>query len=284
MYEKDGDFGKVRLVHEIIQNTPFEVMNYTNSFGWHECNEKYRISRVEGDAFFLLFFTMSGKGFLKIEGELHELLPSTIAIVSPNQRHEYFASSRWEFYWIHLTGEQCTQILRHLCVSGRKVFHVSEIGKYAEKFEELFRFREKNSNKYEVEVSLKLSEIAHAMLADVMYPPETLEDEQDIVKKAVSHMEKTYQKETSIDEICKALFVSPAHFIRLFKARTGLTPYEYFIHLRILKACEMLQFSNKQICEIARAVGFKSTSNFILHFKKIRQITPGKHRKSGVFI
>lgn len=73
--------------------------------------------------------------------------------------------------------------------------------------------------------------------------------------------------------------VSPQQLNFLFRTATGMSPYQYLIHLRILKAKEMLINEEKlTIKAIALLVGFLDTSHFVSSFRKLENIPPGQYR------
>lgn len=67
-------------------------------------------------------------------------------------------------------------------------------------------------------------------------------------------------------------------FIRRFKKATGLNPTEYCQQLRVGKARELLEFTNKNIEEISWKVGYEDTSAFRKVFHKVIGLTPGEYR------
>lgn len=67
-------------------------------------------------------------------------------------------------------------------------------------------------------------------------------------------------------------------FIRRFKKATTLNPTEYCQQLRVGKAREMLEFTNKNIEEISWKVGYEDSSAFRKVFHKIIGLTPGEYR------
>ncbi len=71
-------------------------------------------------------------------------------------------------------------------------------------------------------------------------------------------------------------------FTRLFKCKTGHTPHEYQLKLRIDNSCLLLQFTDKSIDTIAYDCGFKNRAHYSKTFKSIRFLTPVEYRKSIV--
>ncbi|KWV46337.1 AraC family transcriptional regulator [Rhizobium altiplani] len=67
-------------------------------------------------------------------------------------------------------------------------------------------------------------------------------------------------------------------FLRRFRRATGLRPTEYCQHLRVGKAREMLEFSNRTVEQIAVAAGYEDPGAFRKVFHKITGLSPGDYR------
>jgi len=71
-----------------------------------------------------------------------------------------------------------------------------------------------------------------------------------------------------------------SHFIRAFKATTGMTPHAFLTDLRIARAAEQLKTRGLSITEVALACGFSSPGHFSTVFRRIVGVTPSKYRKA----
>jgi len=69
------------------------------------------------------------------------------------------------------------------------------------------------------------------------------------------------------------------HFLRTFKRTFGLSPIDYVIRQRLLKACQLMQHSNAPIHQIAAQVGFADGNYFSRQFRKVMGKTPRDLRK-----
>ncbi|MDB6144450.1 MAG: AraC family transcriptional regulator [Pseudomonas sp.] len=67
-------------------------------------------------------------------------------------------------------------------------------------------------------------------------------------------------------------------FLRRFRSATGLKPTEYCQHLRVGKARELLEFTNRTVDHIAWTVGYQDPGAFRSTFKKITGLSPSDYR------
>lgn len=99
-----------------------------------------------------------------------------------------------------------------------------------------------------------------------------------VVRKVIDFLETNYHKDFSLDDLAKEVNYSPFHLIRIFKNGTGKTPFEYLQYIKILKAKEILQNSEKTITEVCFEAGFNNRSHFISVFKKNVGVPPSSFR------
>lgn len=71
---------------------------------------------------------------------------------------------------------------------------------------------------------------------------------------------------------------SPYHSVRLFKALTGKTPFEYARALRLTNAAQKLIKSDEKVVDVALEGGFESHDGFTRAFYRQFDITPIKYR------
>jgi AraC family transcriptional regulator len=81
-------------------------------------------------------------------------------------------------------------------------------------------------------------------------------------------------KNLSIQELARVVYLSPYHFSRLFKKQFGLAPHEYIIKQRIERVRVLLQNPKLTLAEIAIQVGFVDHSHLLRHFKRLTGRTP----------
>jgi len=111
---------------------------------------------------------------------------------------------------------------------------------------------------------------------------ETIENEDDLslIKEVESYISEYYCSDTfTVDSILKKTYTSYHKLNFLFKSIHGMTISEYIRNKRIERSREMIADNAKSISQIAYEIGYSSISNYILAFKKIYQITPGKYKK-----
>lgn len=106
------------------------------------------------------------------------------------------------------------------------------------------------------------------------------EDDLSLIREVESYISEYYCSDTfTVDSILKKTYTSYHKLNFLFKSIHGMTISEYIRNKRIERSKEMIADNAKSISQIAYEIGYSSISNYILAFKKIYQITPGKYKK-----
>lgn len=99
------------------------------------------------------------------------------------------------------------------------------------------------------------------------------------IQKAIELMENHYNEALNTQEIANIIGVQRSYFSTLFKAHTGISPYRYFMQVRIRKACALLEDSEMPVADVAEAVGLNA-QNFSRTFKREIGITPREYRNN----
>ncbi|MBP3964666.1 response regulator transcription factor [Paenibacillus lignilyticus] len=90
-----------------------------------------------------------------------------------------------------------------------------------------------------------------------------------------------YREQISIEEISKSVYLSGRHANGLFKKETGQTIFDYLVQFRTDKAKQLLKEEGSKVAAVAEAVGYVSTSYFILAFKKNVGMTPAEFKSKA---
>ncbi|MDP4092790.1 MAG: AraC family transcriptional regulator [Bacillota bacterium] len=99
------------------------------------------------------------------------------------------------------------------------------------------------------------------------------------IKQSADFLKEQYNSEFSLSEVSGIAGLSPYHFIRVFRAQMGKTPYEYLLDTKIEKAKELLSLKNKSITEICTSCGFNNPSHFSYVFRKKTGLSPSEYRR-----
>ena len=102
-----------------------------------------------------------------------------------------------------------------------------------------------------------------------------------LVTKALQFIRSNLSREITRDDVARHAGISPSHFSRLLKERTGRSFTELLRQSRLDMACQLLNKTNKSLVEIADACGFCDQSYFTRVFQSAKEMTPRQYRESA---
>jgi AraC-like DNA-binding protein len=91
-------------------------------------------------------------------------------------------------------------------------------------------------------------------------------------------LEARFAEPQPLADLARRAGQSPYHFLRTFKAVTGVTPHQWLLRARLREAARRLATSHAPVTEIALDVGFEDLSNFIRTFRAEFGVSPRRYR------
>src|SRR6267143_2425177 len=98
------------------------------------------------------------------------------------------------------------------------------------------------------------------------------------LRRVTQYIQDNLHRTLRLAELSAHVHMSPYHFARLFKRSTGTPPHRFVLRRRIDRATTLLATWELSIAEVARLVGFQTTSHFTTVFRRITGITPSVYR------
>jgi AraC-like DNA-binding protein len=99
--------------------------------------------------------------------------------------------------------------------------------------------------------------------------------------RARDAMDRNYAEPLDVAALARIAHVSPAHFIRTFRATFGETPHRYLQRRRVERAMALLRQTDDSITDICLAVGFTSLGTFSRTFREIVGESPRAYRANS---
>lgn len=124
--------------------------------------------------------------------------------------------------------------------------------------------------------------ISLVVQSNVNISKNNLKFQNEKLEKVLAEMLIYYNKPINIKKYAKDCNVGEDHFIRIFKAYTGLPPYNYQLQLRISHAIELLENTPMNISECAEEVGFGDAAYFSKVFKRLTGKPPSYYKGRSI--
>jgi AraC family transcriptional regulator len=90
------------------------------------------------------------------------------------------------------------------------------------------------------------------------------------------------EDDLSLDEMAESVGLSTAHFARMFRKSTGVTPHQFVLRQRLERARAMLRAPDARVLDVAVACGFKTQQHFAQVFRDVWGVSPTEYRQDIV--
>lgn len=104
------------------------------------------------------------------------------------------------------------------------------------------------------------------------------EKSNSIIETSKNYIKNNFNKDISLDEVSRAVNISPYYFSKIFKEGTGRNFIEYLTNIRIEKAKELLSTTEYSMKEICTMCGYSDPNYFSRSFKKNVGVTPTEYK------
>ena len=194
----------------------------------------------------------------------------------------------WTIYWLHFQGKLRDQFLpSHPVPVTILPNEYSRLQDRLRLFEEIYS---SFSMGYIKEYMIYSSMCLYNFLASFIYLEQfrhimiPSQKEYPFTARVIHYMRENIQQNLTLKELASYFKYSPSHFSALFFGETGVSPMNYFIRLKIQKACEYIELTNMKLNEIATHLGFEDAAYFSRTFTKVMGCSPSAYRKKEMEI
>ncbi|MGG4142552.1 AraC family transcriptional regulator [Paenibacillus algorifonticola] len=118
-----------------------------------------------------------------------------------------------------------------------------------------------------------LSQFVHELLNQLKLQGSRSE-KRDLAAQIIAIIHKQYAEPITLESLSESLNYSVPHLSSYFKSRTGVSPIDYLIKVRIDRAAALLLETNATLSEIAAGVGYRDPYYLGRLFKKYKGVSP----------
>lgn len=101
------------------------------------------------------------------------------------------------------------------------------------------------------------------------------------IAKAIQYIQTNFQDQPSLEDVAKAVHLSPFHFQRLFTDWAGVSPKKFLQYISLQHAKKLLAEDQTSIAETSFKTGLSGTSRLHDLFIKIEGMTPGEYKNGA---
>ncbi|MFW6246048.1 MAG: helix-turn-helix domain-containing protein [Tangfeifania sp.] len=230
----------------------------------------------------LLVYCIKGDGILQFSNEQLPVSREQFFVAFPNDSFKYFSSQQTDsrFLVAGFAGKNVKQICNESLVIRSLVPSVNNLVANREMlFDEIFNNLSKGFHDQNMEyINLCFGHLLGTFIFAHKTSDDLADEANPVVRRSLYFMNKNLHKKLTLDEIAAEVGYSATYFSTLFKKEINYSPLSYFSHLKILKACELLDYTSQKIKEISFQLGYSDPYYFTKDFKKKMGMSPRQYR------
>ena len=258
---------------------------YVSHIGYFPKALYHYCQRPQGCVDNILFYCVQGKGYYTLDGHTFTLNPNQYVIVPATDKPLVYWSDTedpWSIYWVHFTSDALQAFNRaYHIVPEQGPQYIPHNEKGIRIWEEMY---ENLSRGYSPENLMNTNLCLYHLIATFVFSQQQNQNssspEKSIIRETLDYMKNNLDKTIRIEDFADLNKYSVSHFSKLFRLTTGMSPIEYFIHLKMQKACQLLYTEDSRVKQIAALLGYDDPYYFSRLFKKYMNTSPETYRKS----
>lgn len=253
-----------------------------DSMGYNPDQEK--VSRPQGFHTYHWLQTVQGGGILSLGDKELLLTEDTGILLTPGTPHSYEASSAgaWRTYYLTFGGASAGHILDSLGMNASLFYRWESGAPLSHMLLDMLDRHDASSDMF----SLGESSDAYRFLLTLhkygqLHNNTAIFRNVDKLQPLLRWMDSNYgDPGIGLQDLASRLGVSGRHLNSLFLQTFGLSPYAYFVRLRIRKSKELLVANpGLTVKAVSQLAGFRDVSHFVATFRKQSALTPEQFRK-----
>ena len=260
-----------KIIDSIKDNSLSNHLYLLNIGFYPHAKHHYR-TRLDGAEGNILIYCTDGNGCIEIEDREFNILPNTFCVLPQNKAHAYWANPEkpWSIYWLEFAGNKSIEFASFY-ETPITIAQTSDarINDRITLFNELLT---------SLELGITTENISYAnlmlngLLASFFYI-ETYRSSKgykgsDPIDRIIFYMQDNLYKNIKISDLAKLTKLSESHLNKIFRRKTGSSPLDYFINLKMQEAIRLLSNQSLQIKEVAYMLGYNDPFYFSRIFTK----------------
>ena len=268
---------------EKLREHPLTRDCYPTAMGFYPSAAGHRMRRHRHDDN-LLLYCVEGSGRVRCHGQSYKVGAGDLVLLPREVPHSYAADKRtpWTIYWVHFLGRSAAAFLDYLGYrETRPVVHCGVSPGLVAGFNQLAAVRESG---YGSAAFINAANLLRQLLTQL-----ALESSQQQASQTSAldlalvqgYMQDNLDRNLELEELAGVAHLSKYHFSSRYKTLTGYSPIKHYLHMKMQRACHLLDNSDMSIKAVAAALGYSDPLYFSRLFKKTLGLSPRAYRSSG---
>ncbi|OLS42193.1 helix-turn-helix domain-containing protein [Bacillus sp. MRMR6] len=273
--------------YSVIDDTPTTPPGILVS-DYYKNDSTYSVYRSSGTKDWLMIYTMSGKGGVRVDGQEFTCTAGTITLWPPGSVHDYYTceGTTWEMVWCHFIPkpswmEWLLSIPKEKAIFYAEIDDKSNQSAILNSFQKVIYYNLNLLNHFHQELAINALEETILLLANYTHSQNNSRKVLDPrIKEVIEFLTENYDKKIIISELAHHVSLSPSRLSHLYKEQVGESIIDTLTKIRLKKAEGLLTYTTRTINEISHETGFKTPDYFTRKFTEYYGENPSTYRKN----
>lgn len=238
------------------------------------------VERPLGAPTTLVIACLAGQGWVRLGKRELTVAPGDVLWVSAGHAHAYGANAEtpWTIEWAHATGAELAGWAEFLGLPREGGVIRREASTIAEL--QLGRVWQCLERGYTLANLVAAGAALRGVLAGIKGQRDTpgTRSPRERVAATIDWMKANLARPTRLEDLAALAGMSEPHYSALFREQIGFSPVDFFLRLRIQRACQLLATSAAAVGEVAEEVGFADPYYFTRYFRRVMGCSPREYR------
>lgn len=253
---------------------------YLTDVGFFPRAEHHYRKREEGIEEYIFIYCTEGSGIIMVDGKKYIIHENQAFCIPRFKKHLYYACEKnpWSILWVHFKGEDTVYFPLNEC---KIIVFNSENAKNRMQFLFDLLFRVLNEN-YTLGNFIYISQVLSLILTETYHREKantTLEQNKHVTN-VIRYMSKHLEENLTLEDIAAEFDLSKSYLNAIFQKYTQHAPMDFFINLKMKRACRLLRATDTYIYEVAQQLGYSDQYYFSRIFKKVVGMSPKEYKHS----
>lgn len=228
-------------------------------------------------------YITEGTGVMETESGRFPVKEGSLMIVQKGQWHRYRPNQKngWIENYIGFSGHLAEHYFnKSNILQNQPVIHCGIREEFIDTLYKIFDLVQKEEPGFQQIASGMVVKLLGYIIAYQKQRNFSGKEIEKIIQKARFHMRENIAEEIDLELMAAENNIGYSYFRKMFKEYTGISPRQYHLDLKIMRAKELLLSTDMNIKQICFELGFQSSHYFSRFFKQKVGMSPSqlKHR------
>ena len=231
---------------------------------------------------FALVYISSGRGKFESQPGIRTAIePGHAFLLFPGVWHRYAPDSAtgWNEHWIGFDGEIPRRWQKHKFIAAKNpVLKINAEDTVLATFSRIIQAARANRPALQQILAGATANLLGLFYSAQQAPPAAETQNANAIELAIARIQNEFARELDMKQLAQEFGVSYSWFRSTFTTHTGLSPHQYLLELRLVRARNLLTETEFSVKEIATQTGFGDEHYFSRLFRQKMNFSPSQWR------